>query len=121
MMTDDTIPVTCPNGHKIRAKASLAGRQVPCPACKQVVQVPSPDAFGDDESDDDAASTTLRPPRTVAPWVLGTALGLLLGIAGTSAFFKYDRTPSAEKNALTEKAVSPAVAPKPLANSGYQV
>lgn len=35
------IQVTCPQGHKLKARASYAGKQVKCPACGAVIIVPS--------------------------------------------------------------------------------
>lgn len=39
-----TIRITCPNGHKLKAKDSHAGRSFPCPACGETVVVPEPQA-----------------------------------------------------------------------------
>jgi uncharacterized paraquat-inducible protein A len=36
------IKVTCPNGHKLRVKDSLAGKTGLCPTCKARVSVPEP-------------------------------------------------------------------------------
>ena len=39
-----TIQVTCPNGHKLKAKDSHAGRSLKCPACGATIVVPKPQA-----------------------------------------------------------------------------
>jgi hypothetical protein len=38
-----SIEVTCPNGHRLKVKDSMAGVTGRCPVCKGVVQVPKPD------------------------------------------------------------------------------
>ena len=38
-----TIHVICPNGHKLKAKDSHAGRSLPCPACGAIVVAPTPE------------------------------------------------------------------------------
>ncbi len=36
----NAIEFCCPQGHKVKAKAPLAGKMVRCPACKSVMLVP---------------------------------------------------------------------------------
>lgn len=38
-----SISVICPNGHRITAKETLAGKSVRCPKCKAVIEIPLPD------------------------------------------------------------------------------
>lgn len=45
------IKVTCPNGHTLRVKDSLAGKTGLCPTCKARVSVPEPRHDEMDESD----------------------------------------------------------------------
>lgn len=39
-----TIPVTCPNGHRLNAQDGLAGSSLPCPACGELLTVPQLDS-----------------------------------------------------------------------------
>ncbi len=63
------IKVTCPNGHTLRVKDSLAGKTGLCPTCKARVSVPEPTREAIDESDilqvigpyDPAKSQVVRP------------------------------------------------------------
>jgi len=36
------IEFTCPNGHKLRVKESLAGKTGRCPVCSKMIRVPTP-------------------------------------------------------------------------------
>lgn len=45
------IKLTCPNGHTLRVKDSLAGKTGLCPTCKARVSVPEPKRESIDESD----------------------------------------------------------------------
>lgn len=45
------IKLTCPNGHKLRVKDSLAGKTGLCPTCKARVSVPEREHEAIDESD----------------------------------------------------------------------
>jgi hypothetical protein len=38
-----SINVTCPHGHRLRVKDSMAGRKGLCPLCKSPVEVPRPE------------------------------------------------------------------------------
>lgn len=57
----------CPCGKRIRAKDGSAGRNAPCPACGQVLEVPAPDGvdLGIDLGDIDAPSATTPARRPI--------------------------------------------------------
>jgi len=50
----------CPNGHRVKVKDSLAGRQVYCPTCQATMRVPSPQAAGRTPLRQDGDGTPLR-------------------------------------------------------------
>ena len=52
-----TISITCPNGHKLKARDSDAGRSLPCPACGATVVVPQAQAGTGPESPADVNLT----------------------------------------------------------------
>ncbi len=53
-----SIQVSCPSGHVLRVKDSLAGKTGYCPHCRAKVHVPMPDGF----SEDDVMSLLGPPP-----------------------------------------------------------
>lgn len=55
------IKVVCPEGHKLNAKESLAGKKVRCPKCKSVVQIPQLET-----TETEAAPTATSPAAPAA-------------------------------------------------------
>ncbi len=62
-----SIQVTCPNGHRLRVKDSLAGKSGYCPHCRARVHVPVPGGLSEDDVLSFLGPPPAMPPDTSEP------------------------------------------------------
>ncbi len=100
------IAVTCTCGKALRVKDGLAGRRFKCPACGQVLEVPSPPSS--DEPRDlqpavspDVAVAPERKMRTRLVLIVVAALGALLAIVALVVY----RSPDPRNHVLSDAVV----------------